>query len=344
MKNILLLTTGGTIACTEGANGYTPTLSGEALLEYVPQVREYARLRVQPLLNKDSTNMEPRDWLSIADAIFDHWLKYDGIVVLHGTDTMAYSASAVSFMTLGIGIPVVFTGSQHPVGQPESDAPRNLADAICTACRCDLGGVLLTFDGTVFNGCCVSKVSTSELHAFESCGGTPVGRIRHGALQITAPPRRDVRTSLTWRRSLDSRVLFLKITPGMDGALLELATLGHYPIVVLEGFGLGGIPSGENGLLERITQLHRRGILVVVTTQCSRGRCDMTVYEAGQAALEHGALCSSVISKEALLTKLMWILAQTQAPEEIEQLLFHDFCGELGTNFPQIDKDGARVI
>ena len=103
-------------------------------------------------------------------------------------------------------------------------------------------------------------------------------------------------------------------------------------MLVLEGFGLGGIPAGESGLLERIALLRSRGILVVVTTQCSRGRCDMTVYEAGQAALEHGALCSSVISKEALLTKLMWILAQTEDPGEIEQLLFRDFCGELATN------------
>ena len=344
MKNILLLTTGGTIACTRGASGYAPTLSGEALLEYVPQVRKYAHLHVQSLLNKDSTNMEPRDWIVIADAIFDHWREYDGIVVLHGTDTMAYSASAVSFMTLGIKIPVVFTGSQYPAGQPGSDAPRNLADAICTACKYERGGVLLTFDGTVFNGCCVSKVSTSELHAFESCGGAPVGHVQNRELQVITPPHRDVRTRRSWQRSLDSRVLFLKITPGMDGALLDLAALGHYPVVVLEGFGLGGIPSGENGLLERISQLRQREILVVVTTQCSRGRCDMTVYEAGQAALEHGALCSSVISKEALLTKLMWILAQTQTPDEIEQMLFHDFCGELGTNFSPIDKDEAEIV
>lgn len=116
MKNILLLTTGGTIACTEGANGYTPCSAAKRCWSMCPSGCASMRAEVQPLLNKDSTNMEPRDWLSIADAIFDHWLEYDGIVVLHGTDTMAYSASAVSFMTLGIGIPVVFTGSQHPGG------------------------------------------------------------------------------------------------------------------------------------------------------------------------------------------------------------------------------------
>lgn len=331
-KRILLLTTGGTIACTKSDSGYVPTLSGEELLEHVPQVRSYARLQVQPLLNKDSTNIVPQDWISIADAIYAHRDGYDGMVVLHGTDTMAYSSSAVSFMTLGVRIPVVFTGSQHPMGQPGSDAPRNLADAICTACQCPVPGVFLTFDGTVFNGSCVSKVSTSELHAFESCGGLPAGHVRDGVLRTEALPDRSEPAGRLWRRALDSRVLFLKITPGMDGALLELAAQGGYRVLVLEGFGLGGIPAGESGLLERIALLRSRGILVVVTTQCSRGRCDMTVYEAGQAALEHGALCSSVISKEALLTKLMWILAQTEDPGEIEQLLFRDFCGELATN------------
>lgn len=328
-KKILLLTTGGTIACTKGTNGYAPTLSGETLLEYVPQVRRYADIQVKALLNKDSTDIVPQDWIAIADAIYTNRSDYDSVVVLHGTDTMAYSASAVSFMTLGVEIPVVFTGSQRPMGQPDSDGPLNLSDAVCTACLCKFGGVFLVFDGTVFNGSRVSKISTDDPHAFESCGCPPVGRVERNTLEITAPPRRDIQAGHTWRRSLDSHVLFLKITPGMDRALLELALKEQYRAVVLEGFGLGGIPDGESGLLEEITALRRQGILVIVTTQCSRGCCDMSVYEAGQKALRHGAICSSVIAKESLLTKLMWCFAQSQNAAQVESLLFHDFCGEL---------------
>lgn len=329
-KKILLLTTGGTIACTEGEHGFAPTMPGEALLAHVPEISQYADVTVLPVLNKDSSNMNPGDWICIADAIYENRMDYDGIVVLHGTDTMAYSAAAVSFMTMGAEVPVVFTGAQHPVGQPGSDGPGNLRDAVCTACFPALRGVFLVFDGQILNGCRASKVSTSELHAFESVGGSLMGTVRDRQVRLIKAPERNWEPAFCWRRRLEERVLFLKLVPGMDAKVLELVYGNHYRAVILEAFGLGGIPGGESGILEEIGKLCEAGILVLVTTQCSRGLCDMSVYEVGQKALEAGAVCTGVAAKEALLAKVMWGLALTEDPAQLRTLLEHDFCGELG--------------
>lgn len=331
-KKILLLTTGGTIACTEGTDGFTPTLPGEELLSHVPGISRYADIRVQGILNKDSSNMNPQDWVTIADAVFENRNGYDGIVILHGTDTMAYSAAAVSFMTLGAELPIVFTGSQRPIGQPDSDGPKNIRDAVLTACSDGIRGVFIVFDGQILNGCCASKVNTSELHAFESVSGHSVGRVQDDRVTFLNIPRRNYEKELLWKRCYENSVLFLKVIPGMDAGLLEIAKTKFYRAVILEAFGLGGIPDEESGLLAQIEKLRREGVLVMVTTQCSYGKCDMEVYEVGRAALKKGALCSRVVAKEALLAKMMWGLGITKDTHELARLLFDDYCGELGSS------------
>lgn len=319
-------------------------MSGELLLSRVPRIVQTLDIEVCPLFNKDSTNVGPEDWVIIADTVFENRDSFDGIVVLHGTDTMAYSASAVSFMTLGLKIPVIFTGAQYPAEQPGGDAARNLQNALLAACCNELKGVFLVFDGVIYNGCCISKVSTKGLRAFEDGGTGPVGYVRHGEIVIKALPHRDQGEGMQWHREISRRVLFLKVVPGMDERILGFAGNGQYSALILEGFGLGGIPSDGGKILRRIAQLHRGGIVVVVTTQCIRGTCDMTVYRVGQEALRQGALCSRVITKEALLTKLMWVLSKTQDPTEIEHLLIHDFCGELGKKSRKIKVDKKKGV
>ena len=149
-KKLLILTTGGTIACTAGACGYVPTLTAEKILAFVPDPPD-AVLSVRAILSKDSSNITPCDWQLIARTIKDLHKEFDGIVVLHGTDTMAYSAAAVEFMTLGVPIPVIFTGAQRPIGLPDSDGAGNLCDALHAACCELLRGVFVVFDGVILN-------------------------------------------------------------------------------------------------------------------------------------------------------------------------------------------------
>lgn len=329
-KRILLLTTGGTIACTPGGNGFAPTLPGGRLLGTVPEVLQYADVHICPLLNKDSSNMLPQDWITIARAVFEQQRLYDGIVILHGTDTMAYSAAAVSFMTMGISIPVVFTGAQRPLALSDSDAPRNLRDAVCAACSCPFPGVFVMFAGHLLNGCCCSKADTTKLCAFESPNEKLVGVVKEDRLVFFDPPRRCCDARYFWHMDLNRKVLYLKITPGIDAGLLEFARSHHYAGIILEAFGLGGIPAGKDGLLEKISELRQCNIPVIVTTQCVRGKCDMSIYEVGQSALKEGVLCPNVMSKEALLAKVMWLLSFIRDGSEFSHLLLSDFCGESG--------------
>ena len=265
-KKLLILTTGGTIACTAGACGYVPTLTAEKILAFVPDPPD-AVLSVRAILSKDSSNITPCDWQLIARTIKDLHKEFDGIVVLHGTDTMAYSAAAVEFMTLGVPIPVIFTGAQRPIGLPDSDGAGNLCDALHAACCELLRGVFVVFDGVILNGCNVSKFDTTEDHAFDSVIGQPVGSIENGRVQVCATPRRCTDPNFFWRTALAANVLLLKITPGFDPALLDIARLRHDRVLVLEAFGLGGLPPQDGTLLEKISELRQAGILVVVTSQ-----------------------------------------------------------------------------
>ncbi|QNL43914.1 asparaginase [Oscillibacter hominis] len=329
MKKILLLTTGGTIACTGGGAGYAPTLDGSALLSYVPEVRGLADIELTGILNIDSSNMQPEDWELIAKTIRDAEDRYDGIVIVHGTDTMAYTSSAVSFMTLGLRKCVVFTGAQIPISKEGSDGRENLLDAVCTACSSGLTGVYVVFGGKIMPGCCVSKCDTEARAAFQCVNRREVGCVHQGKLRIfeypSAPAGRP-----EWHIRVDNRVLLWKVTPGLSPDLLDACIEARYKIIILEAFGVGGLPMLRNSFLPKIIEWRERGILTVVTSQCHRGRCDMTIYETGRLALNQGAVCAGNMTREALLTKLMWILSITEDTDEIIALLRQNCCGEFG--------------
>lgn len=329
LKKILLLTTGGTIACTMGGNGYTPTLDGNALLSYVPNIKSLADISVVSVLNVDSSNMQPEDWITIARAIRNHIGRYDGIVVLHGTDTMAYTSSAVSFMTLGITKPVIFTGSQIPIVEENSDGRKNLYDAVCTACSSGLQGIYVVFGGKILSGCCTSKYDTTDLEAFQSINRGEIGCVSKGSITIYKHPPLPS-SEPKWHIAVDNRVLLWKLTPGVCPDLLDEKAVGTYKIIILEAFGIGGLPMLRNSFLPKIQQWREKGILTVVTTQCYHGRCDMSVYEAGRLAVNRGAVCAGNMTREALLTKLMWLLSITDKTDEIVEKLAYNYCSEFG--------------
>lgn len=329
MKKILLLTTGGTIACTKSEEGYCPTLAGEDLLSHVPQIQEIAQFDVINVLNIDSSNMQPDDWVLIAETIRQHIALYDGVVVLHGTDTMAYTSSALSFMTLGVEKPIVLTGAQIPISQEDSDGRENLFDAVCVAANSGLTGVFVVFHGKIMSGCCLSKCDTTDTDAFRSINCLDVGTVRERQIILhrflTAGKNKP-----EWHTAIDSRVLLWKLAPGVSPELFDQKIRENYKAVILEAFGIGGLPMLKNSFLPKIWEWREENILTVVTTQCYHGRCDMSIYESGRLALNKGAICAGNMTREALLTKLMWLLSITQDPKELIEMLKENYCGEFG--------------
>lgn len=328
MKKILLLSTGGTIASTAGDKGLTPTLGAAALLELLPEAAAIGQLSYEELLSIDSSNMQPEDWQRMARAIAAALPHYDGIVLTHGTDTMAYSAAALSFMLRHLQKPVVLTGSQLPLTAEGSDGKDNILDALRVAAS-GLAGVYIVFDHQIIRGTCAKKIHSLDFSAFASINRPLAGRIEEGRVLLTASPAPVQEQALELAEELDTRVLVVKLTPGLEPALLGAAADLGYRAVVLEAFGLGGLPCQGRSLLQSISELLKRGITVVVSTQCLHGGCDMDVYDVGVAAQEAGALCGGDLTIETLLAKLMWLLGRYDSPEEVAKGFSLNLVGEL---------------
>ena len=325
-KKILLLTTGGTIACLPGGEGLEPRRS-EVMERELDQLRTYYDITVRDVMCLDSSNMRPEDWQQIAADIFNHRAGFDGIVVSHGTDTMAYTASAVTFMLPGIDLPVVFTGSQLPLADMLSDGPDNLRTAFAMAAS-GLPGVFLAFDRKVMLGCRAVKVRASGFSAFESVNAWYAGTVTGMGLELrkknipqpTGEPR-----LLT---DLNKNVFLLKLTPGMNPAIFDMLAAMGYKGIVIEAFGLGGINVlGKS--LRGIRRAVEDGISVVITTQCLYDSADLGVYQVGNKLLELGVIQGRDMTSEAAMTKLMWALGQGMDSEEIRTLFTENLAGEV---------------
>ena len=334
MKKLMILSTGGTIACTQTEDGLIPTLSADDILAYVPDAVKLGKIETKTILNLDSSNIQPEEWRLIAKAVFDCLPDYDGIVILHGTDTMAYTASMLSFMLRHIDKPVVITGSQLPVGHPNTDAKANLRDAMITAAS-GIPGVVVVFDRKIMLGCRVAKVRTTSQNAFESINRLPVGRVRFGRVRLIDPPEQPKGEPLL-DDAIEPNVFLLKLIPGTRPEVFDdIARLG-YRGVVIEGFGLGGLHCLRRNLLEGIQKLMDANVAVLLTTQCRYEPSDPTVYETGRLALELGILQAYDMTSECAVTKLMWVLAHAASPEEVRRMMYTSFCGEI--SLPTGDK------
>ena len=327
MKKLMILSTGGTIACTQTEDGLIPTLSADDIMAYVPDAAKLGKIETKTILNLDSSNIQPEEWRLIAKAVFDCLPDFDGIVILHGTDTMAYTASMLSFMLRNVDKPVVITGSQLPVGHPNTDAKANLRDAMITAAS-GIPGVVVVFDQQIMLGCRVAKVRTTSQNAFESINRMPVGRVRFGRVRLIAPTEKpNGKPALD--DAIEPNVFLLKLIPGTRPEVFDdIARLG-YRGVVIEGFGLGGLHCLRRNLLEGIQKLMDANVAVLLTTQCRYEPSDPTVYETGRLALELGILQAYDMTSECAVTKLMWVLAHAATPEEVRRMMYTSFCGEI---------------
>lgn len=321
MKKILLLATGGTIACkpTE-KGGLAPAITAEELLRFVPELRDTCHIDTRQLYDLDSTNIGPAQWVGMAQALRQNYDRYDGFVIAHGTDTMAYTAAALSYMVQNTAKPIVLTGSQKSIYNRDTDARNNLLQAFAYAAAPGAWGVQIVFDGKVILGTRARKVRSKSFNAFSSIDYPETAVFRDERL-IHYVPRPSCEGPVRFYTGLNPSVFVLRLVPGMTADLFD-ALKQHYRALVIEGFGVGGLPGGEDGpLLCAVRDWLDSGRLAVFSTQVQHEGSDLSVYEVGRIARElPGVLEARDMTPEAVVTKLMWALGQSADRAEAQRL------------------------
>lgn len=290
MKRIYLLATGGTIACRSTKHGYEPVLDGAALLNALPELQ--CEITVRDLMCVDSTDVTTEQRAAVVREIWENRSRYDGFVVTHGTDTMAYTAAVLYRALEAFDRPVIVTGSMHPLGVPGSDAEDNLSGALAAACS-DYRGAALLCGGLLLRGCDAVKFHSERVNAFTSVGGAPDGTWKNGRLTVLRHPPEG---SMSLRPPRNIRTAVLSMSPGFAPEVL-LACRGLDAAVLL-GYGMGGVPSG---LVEAAEAVVQSGTRVLISTQCACGPADCSVYAVGQRIERAGAVCLGTQSVEDAL-------------------------------------------
>lgn len=318
MKRILLLGTGGTIACKRTDKGLKPVITPDEILSYVPDSQSYCEIHSIQLMNIDSTNIQPCHWLAIEQAIEENYARYDGFVITHGTDTMAYTAAALSYLIQGSPKPIVLTGAQRPIGFDSTDSKTNLADAFRCAAE-DLPGVSIVFNSRVILGTRAKKTRSKSFQAFSSINHPELGVLRDGVLLRYI--RQDCREAPVFYDRLDPRVALLKLVPGTGRDAADFL-LERNDALIIESFGVGGLPEA-GGFYDCVRRWMEAGRVVVLTTQVENEGSDLGVYHVGyRLKSDLGVLEAYDMTTEAVVAKLMWILGQTRRREEVERLFY----------------------
>lgn len=332
-KRVYISYTGGTIGMVRSEHGYAPQ-SG-FLAEQMrrlpelstPEMPEYVLCEQDPLL--DSSNMRPADWFDIAHDIAAHYDDFDGFVVLHGTDTMAYTASALPFMLEGLSKPVIVTGSQIPLAEVRNDARENVITALQIAARFAIPEVCLYFGGHLLRGCRAVKMDADGLQAFASPNFPPLGTVGIDIeiswdLVRAAPPG-----PLRVQELSEPQVAVLRLFPGISAS--AVANLLRPPLqgLVLETYGTGNGPDRDPELLAALREATARGVVIVATTQCFTGTARLGQYATGAALLKAGVISGYDLTPEAALAKLFYLFSIGLAPHEVRREMPKDYRGEI---------------
>ncbi|MDD2657023.1 MAG: asparaginase [Patescibacteria group bacterium] len=326
---ILLLFAGGTIGMVPNpkTGALQPAQSALEVLNNIPELSEIADIDFELVANVDSSNMVPDHWIKLAQIILAKYHDYDGFVVAQGTDTMAYSASALSYALGNLGKPVVFTGSLIPLLEIGSDARNNLLYACMTA-SLDIAEVCIVMSNQILRGNRAKKHHESFVAAFHSPNFPELGELgRPIVLNEWCHKRHN--GELEAKIDFDRRIVVIKLFPGFNPDILEHLLSLDIRAIVIEGFGPGNVPFLETSIIPGIIKAREKNIVVLIANQMERGKTHLEAYEAGLKAKEAGAISAHDMTTEAAVTKLMWALPQASTIEEIDSIMSNNIAGEL---------------
>lgn len=330
MKNILIILTGGTFGMEVKANDkeLSPAeLTGDWIINIVPELKKLANITWVSIFNLDSSDMSPKHWDQLGKMIQNKYNEYDGFVIVHGTDTMAYSATALSFIMKETEKPVIFTGSQKPLKSIRTDARNNLIGAVELASM-GVPEIGIFFNDVLLRGNRTTKISTEDYSTFYSYNFPPLAKI---GVKTDLKKLRLKKASLpNWKFGFDNEIIVLKMFPGFQSNVLgEISKNDKIKAVIIEGFGAGNIPELNQTWLDLIDRFTKHEKLVVVTTQCVHGHVDLRLYKNGKKALDVGAIDSNDMTTEAVVVKLMFALKHVDEYVDLLSFMQTPYCGEM---------------
>ncbi|MGB9684671.1 MAG: Glu-tRNA(Gln) amidotransferase subunit GatD [Candidatus Bathyarchaeales archaeon] len=337
LPRVAIISTGGTIASRVDyrTGAVRPALSASDLYSVVPELADIARIDAQILFSLYSENITPAHWTEMAKTVAEHVAKgVNGVVIAHGTDTMGYSAAALSFALQNLPVPVVFVGSQRSADRPSSDAATNLTGAVLAAAKAPFAEVSVAMHATVSDkaiavhrGTRVRKCHTSRRDAFKSVNAQPIAKIEENRIVMLTEDykKRDHSRKLTVKPNFSDKTALIKFHPGINSTIIDWYVENGYKAIVLEGTGLGHVASS---LFKPIKRAVDKGVLVAMASQCLWGRVNMNVYDTGRDLQALGVIPLEDMLPETATVKLMWIFGQTSNAEEAKKLLKTNIAGE----------------
>ena len=346
IPSILIIYTGGTIGMIENpATGVLEAFSLRSLMESVPELKrfgyEISTTQFEPPI--DSSEMEPLHWSRLVKLIADNYDQYDGFVVLHGTDTMSFTASALSFMLEDLCKPIILTGSQLPIGKLRTDGRENLITSIEIAAakknhKATVSEVCIFFESHLMRGNRTSKVNADRFNAFRSFNYPVLARagvqIKYDATKIRSHGQT---LRLKPHYTLDQNVVVLKLFPGISQQIVEsILSIPSLKGVVIETYGSGNAP-GKEWFIDKIKQAIDRGLVIVNVTQCQIGRVQMKRYGSGHRLQEIGVVSGYDITTEAAITKLMYLFGRGYSADTVIEKMKMSIAGEITTDFSYDD-------
>jgi glutamyl-tRNA(Gln) amidotransferase subunit D len=338
LPKVAIISTGGTIASRVDyrTGGVRPALSASDLYSVVPELSKIAVIDAEILFSLFSENITAKHWSEIAKSVGKHIEKdVDGVVLAHGTDTMAYTSAALSFALQDLPVPVVMVGSQRSADRPSSDAATNLIGAVTAAAHAPFAEVVVAMHETVSDnsivfhrGTKVRKCHTSRRDAFESVNTSPIARMENGQIQMLTEDyrKRNITRKASVKPDFDEKVALIKFHPNLNPKVIDWYISQGYRGIVLEGTGLGHV---GNYCLDSIRKAIEKDVVIAMASQCIWGRVGMNVYDQGRDLLAIGVIPLEDMLAETALVKLMWIFGQTKRVDEAKRLLIRNIANEV---------------
>lgn len=333
MKKILLIATGGTIASGYTEEGLSPQIPARDLLSFVSGYEAFCTVDVIQPFNLDSTDVYSAHWMALTAVIQEHYGEYDGFVICHGTDTMAYTAAALSYMIQNSRKPIVITGAQKPIDLPVTDARTNLSDSLRFAAHDRAHSVNIVFGGMVIAGTRAKKERSKSYNAFSSINYPAIAVIIDGRIVFYIDDKEKISGETEFYSQVNDKIFLLKLIPGMDASILSYV-FRHYDGVIIESYGVGGLPGyGQTPFYSEIKRWTEAGKIIVMATQVTHEGSDLGIYRVGKVMKEDFSLMEAHdMTLEATVTKTMWALAQVKEPERFGALFYRTINHDILTN------------